>query len=467
MPLPRLGTLFSYDWDAMGFARQAHQWQFDHAGFDLFAFPSNARIIGFDLERFADQQARRARARGWLGVVSHHEQYGALAAALTAERLGLPGATPASIAAAQHKLHARKVLDAVAPEANVPFQELSVAYGDDIPEGLTYPRFVKPVKAAFSVLARRVDNRGELQAHTRFGRRELWVIRRLVEPFDRVARQRLPGVGTAHRLMLEDAVPLTTAQFNLDGWVYRGKVHALGVVDAIMYPDTAAFMRWEYPSRLGHDVQARALDIARRFLGAIGFHHGMFNLEFFYDTATDRLTVIECNPRLASQFSDLYMRVRGVDPHHYSLALAAGEDPLLTPGVAPTARVATSFVYRSFSATDTPPAPSAQQVAQFEAAYPQALHFAFPKQGHSLARDFKWLGSHRYGIVHLGAQDSAELRDHCLRASALLGWPAPYADQLHRANPKRWPLGAMIEVALDVARHPFPSLSSHSPGVHG
>jgi hypothetical protein len=29
-------------------------------------------------------------------VLSHHEQFGALAAALVAERLGLPGATPAA-----------------------------------------------------------------------------------------------------------------------------------------------------------------------------------------------------------------------------------------------------------------------------------------------------------------------------------------------------------------------------------
>jgi hypothetical protein len=251
---PRAGWLFAYEWDRMALQRLGEQ-RFDHAGFDLFSFPSNAALIGFDLERFARRQAARGRRAAWRGVLSHHEQFGALAAALVAEKLGLPGATPESILAAQHKLHARRVLQQVLPQANLGFAPLEADYGDPAPEGLSYPCFVKPVKAAFSVLARRVENRDELQAHTRFGRRELWVIRRLVEPFDRVCRERLPQAGSAHRLMLEEPVPPDTPQYNLDGWVQDGQVHALGVVDAVMVPGTQAFMRWEVPSRLPQAVQ--------------------------------------------------------------------------------------------------------------------------------------------------------------------------------------------------------------------
>ena len=349
--LPRIGLLFGYDWDADGFAALQDGARFDHAGFDLFSFPSNAHLVHFDLNRFARRQAARGRRLGWAGVVSHHEQFGALAAALVAEELGLPGATPESVLAIQHKLHAREVLQRVAPEANLASQRLHAAYGQDIPPGLAYPAFVKPVKAAFSVLAREVRNRDELQAHTRFGRRELWVIRRLVEPFERVLQQRLPQAGTAHSLMLEEPVPHDTAQFNLDGWVWRGQAQALGVVDAIMYPGTQAFMRWEHPSRLAADLQQRALDVAQTFLTAVGYSHGFFNMEFFHDPASGRLSVIEFNPRLASQFADLYRRVQGRDAHAMSLALALGEDPAALPRSQPTAGAAASQVYRCFDPT--------------------------------------------------------------------------------------------------------------------
>jgi hypothetical protein len=449
---PRAGWLFAHDWDALARERIAHEQrlQFDHAGFDLFSFPSNAGLVFYDHRRFARAQARRARRLQWRAVLSHQEHFGALAAALVAEATGLPGATPESILAAQHKLHARRVLQQVAPEANLGFQPLDAEYGDDIPAGLRYPAFVKPVKAAFSVLARTVANREQLQAHTRFGRRELWVIRRLVDPFDRLCRERLPQAGPAHRMLLEEPVPMRVPQYNLDGWVAGGEVHALGVVDAIMVPGTHAFMRWEHPSRLDATVQARALDVARRFLGAIGYRHGFFNLEFFHDPVSDRLSVIEFNPRLASQFGDLYRRVLGRCPHTMALALAAGEDPLAAPRSAPTAGVAASLVYRSFDITAVPPPPTSAQRAAFASRFPDGLVFAFPKSGHALARDFKWTGNHHHGIVHLGARDRRELRTRCAEASRLLGWPdAPY-----RESP---PLAVIGE-----APTPAPPLPLHS-----
>jgi hypothetical protein len=429
----RVGLLFSYDWDTLAFDRLKGDFHFDEAGFDLFTFPSNARLIGFDLNRFADRQARRGRREGWAGVVSHHEQFGALAAALVAERLGLPGTPVAAILACQHKLHARRVLAEVCPEASIAYSDLDAEYGGDIPEGLDYPAYVKPVKAAFSVLARKVDDREALVRHTRFGRRELWVIRRLVEPFERIARERLPQAGTAHRMMLEE--PLQVAQYNLDGWVFNGQAHALGVVDAVMYPGTQAFMRWEHPSRLPAGAQQQALNVAQRFLSAVGFTHGMFNMEFFHDAATGRLSVIEFNPRLASQFSDLYRRVDGLDPHAMSLALALGQDPATLLRTAPVAGAAASLVYRSFSPGDAPPMPDPARQATLAQRFPDALLFMYPKSGHALKRDFKWLGSHRYGIVHLHGHNEVHLRQRAEGASALLGWTAPYADLLGHPIP--------------------------------
>jgi biotin carboxylase len=437
MSSPRLGWLFAHDWDREALDRLAAAGtaRFDTAGFDLFAFPSNTGLVFFDHHRFARRQSARARRLGWRGVVSHQEHFGALAAALVAEATGLPGATPESILAAQHKLHARRVLQQVAPEANLAFAPLEAEYGDDIPGGIAYPAFVKPVKAAFSVLARTVSHRAELQAHTRFSARELWVIRHLVDPFERLCRERLPQAGSAHRMLLEEPVPLHVPQYNLDGWVADGSVHTLGVVDAVMYPGTRAFMRWDTPTRLAPAIQSRALDVARRFLAGVGYRHGFFNLEFFHDPATDRLTVIECNPRLASQFGDLYRRTLGADPHAMAVALACGDDPLAVPRTAPTASLASSLVYRAFDPADIPAMPDAAARAAFAREFDDALLFTLPKSGHALARDFKWTGNHRYGIVHLGARDRGDLDIRARRASALLGWPAPCLDAAPSTNP--------------------------------
>ena len=428
MSSPRTLVLFNYDWDQLGFARWAPEFPVDSAGFDLFSFPSNARLVNFDLERFVEQLAKKAGSAGWEAVISNHEQFGALAAALLAEKMGWPGTPVNAVLACQHKFHARQLLEEVAPEANTPFSLLASHYGEAVPEDIDYPVFVKPVKAAFSVLARVVHNRNELMALTRFGFWELWVIRHLVEPFERIVQKRLPAAGSAHRMLLE--VPIDALQYNLDGYVFDGELRPLGIVESVMYPGTQAFMRFGYPCRIPESGRERALDVARRFLQAAGFTHGLFNMEFFYDAARDRLTVIEFNPRMAAQFSDLYLRVDGIDLHRVALELAFGRDPALLPRSVPTSGATASFVYRSFDLATQTPMPSRRRQAALAKAFPDAMLFSFPKDHGQIARDFKWLGSYRYGILHLGGHDAADLEARCEAASELLGWPAPYAGRL-------------------------------------
>jgi hypothetical protein len=289
------------------------------------------------------------------------------------------------------------------------------------------------VKAAFSVLARRVANHAQLTALTRFGPLEQWIIHRLVEPFDRIARARLGVAASAHGMLLEE--PVDAPQFNLDGYVFRGAVRAIGVVDAVMYPGTGAFQRFERPSRLADRVQERALDVASRFLKAVGFDHGFFNMEFFYDVATDALKVIEFNPRLASQCADLYRRVDGLDAHSASLALAHGRDPESEMRCTASAGAAASFVFRSFDRKWVPTAPTTRRLRSFNGRFPDGWLRTMPKQGRGLARDFKWLGSHRYGVLHLGGADAIDLHERYRRACALLGWPAAEARDAHVHHP--------------------------------
>jgi hypothetical protein len=158
-------------------------------------------------------------------------------------------------------------------------------------------------------------------------------------------------------------------------------------------------------------------------LKAVGFDHGFFNMEFFYNLATDTLKVIEFNPRLASQLADLYRRVDGLDAHAGSLALAHGADPAAALRCEPTAGAAASFVFRCFDTSNVPQAPTQGRQSSFFGRFPDAWLQAMPKQGSGLARDFKWLGSHRYGVMHLGGSDAFDLHERYRRACAMLGWP--------------------------------------------
>ena len=413
--------LFEYDWDATGFAGLANDFTMTREGFDLFEFPDNARLLWFNIESFVDRLISQHKAAPMAAVVSNHEQFGTLAAALYAQKTGLVGPSPASIVACQHKLMMRQCMDKVAPQANIAYRVLDCAIGDKPPVLQDFPRFIKPIKAAYSVLARTCNSQQDLDELIRFSWHEQFIINKLVAPFERISHALFPHLPSAHQMVVEEAVQ--AEQFNLDGYVYQGKAHLVGVVDELMYPGTQAFMRFHYPSSLPSDVQDQALAIAQALLTEVGFDNAFFNMEFFYDRATKRLSVIEFNPRLGSQLADLYRRVDGVDVYRMQMALALGHDPATVSKTLTNFSCAASFVFRRFDHAPAPTALTAQRKTRLAEQFPTSDLIEFRKSGVGLAREYKWLGSHRYGVLHLEGRDLKDLKLRFANACAVLDWP--------------------------------------------
>jgi biotin carboxylase len=412
---PKLLFLFPEGWDAHAMASlNPHQQEFDVVceGFDLFRFPENANILWFDARRWIARLAHKYRHADLAGIASTNEQYGALIAAVLARRMGLPGSDPVALLRAQHKYYARQALAAAIPECTPAFQLLPYAFGrtavDGIDPGIAFPFFVKPVKAAYSVLARRVDSPRDLQRHLTFQRWEAHIIKRLVRPFGDLMKP-YPAFTVDAQRMLGEAL-IDGVQINVDGWMDRGSIHFFGIVDAMMYPGTSAFQRFEYPSRLPPAAQEAACAVAAGAMRAVGFDHGAFNVELFWQPATGTFQIIEINPRLAAQFGDLYEKVDGTNPYQVLVDLSIGRTPQWTRGQGRHGAAA-SFVFREFGdAVKRPPPPS--QVEWLRTQYPDAHLQTFIKHGNSRQRETKWLGNYRYAIVSLGGTDRDDLFHH-------------------------------------------------------
>lgn len=422
MDRARILVLFAKDWDHLELGRlQGEGYRFHYEGFDLFRFPENARLLAFDVRRFIERLVRRYRGR-IDGVISNNEHFGALIAAVLAQRLNLPGADPAAIIAAQHKYYARCLLQRVLPEATPAFEALPYDAPLQAP-AMGFPCFVKPVKATYSVLARRVDSLAGLRALLDFSPLERLILGRLVRPFDDLMAEYTPFTLGA-RAMIAEAL-LDGVQLNIDGYVDRGSVHLLGIVDEVMYPGTQAFMRFEYPSQLDVATRRRVAVLVRQVVGALGLGHGFFNIELMLDPASGRLSVIEVNPRMASQIVNLYRRVDGCDPYRMLLELATGRAPRVSEG-AGEFRAAASFVMRRFDGRAPSVLPSATQIADMHRRHPDARLMLYLKRGASLAREMKWLGSHRYAVLNLGGRDSAELTARYEAIRSELAFSADY-----------------------------------------
>jgi hypothetical protein len=420
----RILILFGKDWDREALQRfgtdSEQPYLFYFEGFELFSFPSNARLLTFDIWRFVERM--RQRYAGKIdGVVSNNEQFGSLSAALLAEQLGLPGLSARCTLTCQHKYLARLQIAAALPEVVPQFAIFPYTWRPEDALPLPLPFFVKPVKATFSVLARSIEKPAALHQLLEFAPWETILIKRLVRPFNQAIRRLLPEVeADAHHMIAESS--LVGAQLNIDGYVRDGQVTLFGIVDEIMYPDTHAFLRFAYPSRWQQQLAQRVQQLSEQVLAQLDYQHGCFNLEFFYEAASDSLKLIEVNPRMSTQTADFYRLVDGVDAYAINFALATRQPLPAASSTKPVFGAAASFVFRKFDGTSCNQPPTAAQRAWLAQTYPDARLMWYGKTGRGLRREYKWLGSHRYAILNLAGIDAADLQRRLAHVCGYLGW---------------------------------------------
>jgi biotin carboxylase len=333
------------------------------------------------------------------GVFSTDDYPGTALAAALAARLGRPGPDPAATLLCQHKFESRRLQQRLAPAAVPDFALVDV---EALVQAMRFPVFVKPVKSFFSVGARLVRSAEELaQEQRRWARADDFF-----RPFEALM-MRYTGIAIGSRRLIAET-PLRGAQATLEGFVRAGRFQCLGIVDSVTFPGTRAFERFEYPSRLPPEIQDRMSAIAAAVMTGIGYGDGMFNIEFAYDAASGALNIIEINPRLASQFADLYEKVDGLNTYSQLLDLATGREPPLARrrGAYP---VAASCVLRCFDDRMVRAVPSAAEIEHVERAHPGLRVEILCTPGRRLSQELQDGASFRYGIVSLGGRDRPDI----------------------------------------------------------
>ena len=154
---------------------------------------------------------------------------------------------------------------------------------------------------------------------------------------------------------------------------------------SVMFPGTLAFSRFDYPSRLPQGVQARMAEIATTLMQGLGFDNGMFNIEMMYDAEADRISIIEINPRMASQFADLYEKVDGTISYSVLLDIAQGRPPRFTRRQGRYA-FAASCVLRSFEDYLVAAVPSEADIGRLARIYPDIRVELHATPGRKLVR---------------------------------------------------------------------------------
>ena len=355
------------------------------------------REISGILERFSPRKLH--------GVISSDDYPGSVMAAIVAQRLDLPGVSPVASLRCQHKYLSRLEQQRLVPAASPAFTLIDPRCPQA--HGLRYPIFVKPLKSFFSIGASRVDAAAGLESAVR----EATLPPEFYRPFNELLSlypQLAPAEIGARSVIGEAA--LCGHQCTLEGYVRRGATHTVGVVDSIFYPGTPSFERFEYPSRLPAEVVARMEDIAARLMWGLEYGEGFFNVEFMVDLENESVQIVEVNPRLASQFADLYEKVDGSNSYDILLDLALGMPTERKKRAGPH-RMAASCALRRFQDAWVRELPSEKSLKRLERRFPDLRVEVLAEQGQLLSHSMQDGCSFRYAIINIGGSD----RDDVLR----------------------------------------------------
>ncbi len=374
-----------------------------------------------DPDLFVKEVVETARRdpEGFDGIIQLEDYPSSMLTPLIARALGLTATSVASVFRCEHKLWSRIIQREAVPEAVPRFAAIPLDASDPLARlDLPFPLWVKPVKSYMSYLGFRVRSSTELASVVARARVELPPF---VAAFNHMlVRDAAPdGLGHVDGCWLLAEELLGGRQCCLEGYVHRGEVTVLGIVDAIRLANRVSFIRWEYPSRLPALIQKRMAEIARSVVPALGLDDTPFNIELFWDPKREWPSIIEINSRLSAQFADLFQKVDGISSHEVLVDLALGRKPRWRRGEG-RYRVAASFVLRTDRDRFVTRVPTSAEIQYACTLLPDLEFRGRAAVGHWLSEWPQDSYTFRYALLHLGGRNPSDLRARYALARSLL-----------------------------------------------
>lgn len=371
---------------------------------DKLSLLSKFRLFkGINFDKEVESLVRFAKKISADGIIGVDEFLSCLIVTKANEKLGLPHNDLSLELTLQHKFYSRQLQKGIIPD-HVPAFSIWKGKGT-----MNCPYFLKPIRGSASLLASAINNDKDLTRYEDISIGKKIFLKSLLKQFNLLCSRyaELPIVGSP--LIAEELI--TGVQLTVEGFVQSGENHIVGIVDSVMYPGSRlSFKQFDYPSKLPEVVQMRLRQITDKLIQGIGYKHGFYNAEYFYNPETLEIKLIEINPRMAFQFTDLYEKVDGINTFDIFLQLVTGEKATLKhrDGIY---KCATSFVRRTFEDGLVQMIPSKNEIDLVEKDF-AARVLIQASVGQWLSSDFfQDVQSFRLMTVNIGGESQTEL-DH-------------------------------------------------------
>jgi len=365
----------------------------------------------------------RARARfaeipgGPDAVIGYWDFPTSVCVPMFARDAGLPGPSLEAVARCEHKywsrLEQKKALGEMIPE----FQAID-PFADDPAAQITinYPFWLKPIKAHSSFLGFYIAGPEDLERHIPEIREKIGVVGRPFNEF--MAHVECPeGVAVVDGYhCIAEGIISGGVQATVEGYSWNGEVIVFGTVDSIRAgKQHSSFSRYQYPSKLPREVEARMIKAARKVIRHIGYEGATFNIEFFWEHKTDSIRLLEINSRISKSHSPLFLMVDGATNQKNVLDLALGRRPDF-PHRQGDYALAGKFMMRLFKDEledgIVEHVPTAEEIQGIRKAYPDTRVQLLVDKGMRLSElQFQDSYSYEIAVVFLGADRQKALLD--------------------------------------------------------
>ncbi len=325
---------------------------------------------------------------------------------------GLPTPTLESVLYCENKYWNRLACEQAVPECTPLFQGIDPFNPDPLAAlVLEYPFWLKPSVAFSSYLGYRIDGGTQFEEAIATIREKIGLF---ADPFDYVVRQaphpeRLPQVGTGSTCLAEGIIggELCT----LEGYVYDGEVVVYAILDSLRGSNQVSFLSYQYPSKLPPGVQARMEAAADRLLRHIGLDWTPFNMEFFWHRESDKVWLLEVNPRISKSHCPIFRLATGASHHEVAIDIALGRRPDF-PRAEGSYPMAAKFMPRVYGDAEVTRVPSEDELAAVHRIYPEVTIQLHIEEGMRLS-DLKAQDSYSFEIadIFLGGADEQALHD--------------------------------------------------------
>ena len=338
---------------------------------------------------------------------------------LLSKEYGLPHTPLESVFKCEHKYWSRVEQHKIVPEMVPQFTRFD-PFADSPLDAIdiTFPFWVKPIKAFGSHLAFKVESKDDFQHAVERMREGIDHFQKGFESLMQYvdAPQDIARGGFA----IAEGTISSQRQFTLEGYFQDNRFHVHGVVDSILEEGVSSFNRYMYPSNVAPEVRKRMAEASEAVLRGIGFNFGAFNIEFFLDEATGKLSLLELNTRVSQSHTELFRLVDGSPNLQIPVQLALGEqvDFPYRQGKYP---LAAKLFHRTFSPGIVRSVPTSQAIADLEREMPSLHYFPQVSAGDCLAaQPFQDSYSFTLALYYLGADSEQELLDKIERVRSTL-----------------------------------------------